>query len=199
MSFGGFLALRLVGPDRGYVVAGLLGGLISSTAVTLSFSRESRREGAPGQALGVGVIAACTVLLVRVGVPGGDPEPGRRAAGRAVPPPAARGGTGRRDRRQPRGMRATGASLPGNPLRLGAAIQMALGFQAVLYVVEWVRGWFGSPGVLLSAAGLGLTDMDALTYAMTRLAADGAGAATAARALAVGVLANTLSSWCSSW
>ena len=51
---------------------------------------------------------------------------------------------------------------------------------------------FGSPGVLLSAAGLGLTDVDALTYAMTRFPADGAGTTTAPQALAVGVLANTL-------
>ena len=69
---------------------------------------------------------------------------------------------------------------------------MALGFQAVLYVVEWVRRWFGSPGLLLSAAALGLTDVDALTYAMTRFPADGVGNTTAAQALAVGVLANTL-------
>jgi uncharacterized membrane protein (DUF4010 family) len=46
--------------------------------------------------------------------------------------------------------------------------------------------------VLLSAAGLGLTDVDALTYAMTRFPADGAGSVTAAQALGVGVLANTL-------
>ena len=69
---------------------------------------------------------------------------------------------------------------------------MALIFQAVLYAVEWVRRWFGSAGVLLSAAGLGLTDVDALTYAMTRFPADGAGSVTAAQALGVGVLANTL-------
>jgi uncharacterized membrane protein (DUF4010 family) len=192
LSFGAFLALRLVGPGRGQVVAGLLGGLISSTAVTLSFSRESRREGTPGHVLGVGVIAACTILLVRVGFLAAilNPAVGRRvvpylllplAAGLGVAIAASRGGT-----------HPTAASLPGNPLRLGAAIQMALGFQAVLYVVEWVRGWFGSSGVLLSAAGLGLTDMDALIYAMTRLPADGTDAATAARALAVGILANTL-------
>jgi uncharacterized membrane protein (DUF4010 family) len=91
-----------------------------------------------------------------------------------------------------RGNRVAGASLPGNPLRLRAAIQMALGFQAVLYVVEWAHRWLGSSGVLLSAAGLGLTDMDALVYAMTRLPADGIDAPIAAQALAVGVLANTL-------
>jgi uncharacterized membrane protein (DUF4010 family) len=192
LSFGGFLALRLIGPDRGYAVAGLLGGLVSSTAVTLSFSRESRHAAAPGRALGAGVIAACTVLLVRVGVLAAilDPAVGWRVWPYLLLPLAAGFGIAAAIRRL--GIGRSGASLPGNPLRLGAAIQMALGFQAVLYVVEWVRRWFGSPGVLLSAAGLGLTDMDALTYAMTRFPANGAGPATAAQALAVGVLANTL-------
>jgi uncharacterized membrane protein (DUF4010 family) len=193
LSFGAYLALRLIGPGRGQVVAGLLGGLISSTAVTLSFSRESRRQAAPGQALATGAIAACTVLLVRVGFLATvlNPAVGRRVAPYLLLPLAVGLGVAIAARRW--GMSATGASLPGNPLRLGAAIQMALGFQAVLYVVEWVRRWFGSPGVLLSAVGLGLTDVDALTYAMTRFPADGAGTATAAQALAVGVLANTLS------
>jgi uncharacterized membrane protein (DUF4010 family) len=192
LSFGGFLALRLVGSDRGYAVAGLLGGLVSSTAVTLSFSRESRHQAAPGRALGSGVIAACTVLPVRVGVLATilNPAVGGRVWPYLLLPLAAGLGIVADMRRW--GIGATGAPLPGNPLRLGAAIQMALVFQAVLYAVEWVRRWFGSSGVLLSAAGLGLTDVDALTYAMTRFPADGAGTATAAQALGVGVLANTL-------
>jgi uncharacterized membrane protein (DUF4010 family) len=192
LSFAGFLALRLIGADRGYALAGLLGGLVSSTAVTLSFSRESRHAGAPGPALGSGVIAACTILLVRVGVLATilNPPVGWRVWPYLILPLAAGLGIAVAIRRW--GIGATEAPLPGNPLRLGAAIQMALVFQAVLYAVEWIRRWFGAPGVLLSATGLGLTDMDALTYAMTRLPVDGAGAATAAQALAVGVLANTV-------
>jgi uncharacterized membrane protein (DUF4010 family) len=42
LSFAGFIALRLAGPGRGHGVAGLLGGLISSTVVALTFARESR-------------------------------------------------------------------------------------------------------------------------------------------------------------
>ena len=66
LSFAGFVALRLVGPGRGHGVAGLLGGLISSTAVTLGFARESREQPQAGRALALGVIAACTVLYLRV-------------------------------------------------------------------------------------------------------------------------------------
>jgi uncharacterized membrane protein (DUF4010 family) len=55
-----------------------------------------------------------------------------------------------------------------------------------------VRGQFGQVGVLTSAALLGLTDMDALTLSMTRLAAEPDVLRLAALAMAVGVLSNTL-------
>src|SRR5262245_5295365 len=184
LSFGGFLALRLAGPDRGYAVAGLLGGLVSSTAVTLSFARESRNQPAPGHALGTGVIAACTVLLVRTGVlaTGRSPAIGRRLAPYLLLPLVVGLGVTIAVRRG--AASTTAASLPGNPLRLVASIQMGLAFQAVLYVVEWVRRWFGSAGLLVSAAGLGLTDMEALRYGLTRVAVGGQGGGTARSGLA---------------
>ena len=68
---------------------------------------------------------------------------------------------------------------------------MAAGFQVVLTAIPFVQQLWGTPGVLASAALLGLTDMDALTLSMCRLAAaDGAGLAAAA--IAVGILSNTL-------
>jgi uncharacterized membrane protein (DUF4010 family) len=90
---------------------------------------------------------------------------------------------------------AAGADVgptPENPLRLGAARQMALAFQIVLYVVGWASGRFGSSGVLVSASVLGLTDVDALTYSMAKLGAGPTGPAMAAEGLAVGILSNTV-------
>src|SRR3989338_3918636 len=66
LSLVSFVCLRLVGLSRGYGLMGLLGGLISSPAVTLNFSRESRRQPPLGRVLAIGVIAACTVLPLRV-------------------------------------------------------------------------------------------------------------------------------------
>ena len=51
LNFFGYLARRGIGAERGYGVTGLIGGLISSTALTLDFSRESRRD--PGIGAGV--------------------------------------------------------------------------------------------------------------------------------------------------
>ena len=66
LSFAGYLARRAVGSHRGYPIAGMLGGIISSTNVTLSFARASRKEADVGIPLASGVMAACAIMCVRV-------------------------------------------------------------------------------------------------------------------------------------
>lgn len=91
--------------------------------------------------------------------------------------------------------RPVAAAAPGvpvrNPLKLAAALQMALLFQGVLMSVYLVRDTWGQSGVFTSAAVLGLTDVDALTLSMARGVAHTMSPTVAATAIAVGVLANT--------
>jgi len=193
LSFAGYAGQRIAGPERGYALAGLLGGLVSSTAVTLNFSRASRRQPALAQGLALGILAASTLVCLRVAVIAAAiaPRVGWWSLRYLLPPLVVGAATAfilMRHRRA--GEEAT--SELANPLALGAALRMALLFQAVLYAVEWSRGWFGSTGVLWSAAALGLTDMDALTFSMARLGTDPAQVELAARALGVGLLSNTL-------
>ena len=68
LSLVGYVAVRLLGPDRGIALTGLTGGLVSSTAVTLSFARQSRDKGhahsAP--AFACGILIAWGVMFLRV-------------------------------------------------------------------------------------------------------------------------------------
>jgi uncharacterized membrane protein (DUF4010 family) len=68
---------------------------------------------------------------------------------------------------------------------------MAALFQAVLMVVFVARERWGTSGVMVTAAVLGLTDVDALTISMSRDVAQSVSPATAAAAITVGVLSNT--------
>jgi uncharacterized membrane protein (DUF4010 family) len=192
LSFAGYVALRAAGPSRGYAVAGLLGGLVSSTAVTLDFARRSAKQPELAAGLAAGILAASTLVSVRVVAVALVLAP---AVGRAVVPylsPLFLAGVLlvlgllRRTARD-----EAPTELP-NPLALGAALRMALLFQAVLYLLAWSRNALGTTGVLGSAALVGLTDMDALTLAMAKLGADPGQTAIAARALGVGLLSNTL-------
>jgi uncharacterized membrane protein (DUF4010 family) len=80
-----------------------------------------------------------------------------------------------------------------NPLQLRSALEMALVFQVVLVIVALMGSRFGAEGVLGIAAVVGLTDADALTLSMAREAGQGSlPVAVAARAVAVGLLSNTI-------
>src|SRR4029453_14197797 len=66
LSFAGYIARRLVGPGHGYLVTGLLGGLVSSTNVTFTFARASRDDTTMDRALAFGAVAANAMLYPRV-------------------------------------------------------------------------------------------------------------------------------------
>jgi uncharacterized membrane protein (DUF4010 family) len=57
---------RLLGPSRGVALTGLSGGLVSSTAVTLSFSRDARDHPPMANAIACGILLAWAVIFVRV-------------------------------------------------------------------------------------------------------------------------------------
>jgi uncharacterized membrane protein (DUF4010 family) len=192
LSFAGYVARRLVGSGQGYLVTGLLGGLISSTNVTFTFARMSRADEAIERPLAFGAVAANAMLYPRVLV-------ATAILNRAVVPelypyliaPAAVAaavvalGVWRSPREG-------GPELSvQNPLQLRGALQMAVLFQFVLMAVHVARNRWGASGVLTTAAVLGLTDVDALTVSMTRDVAYTVSTAVAATAIAVGILANT--------
>jgi uncharacterized membrane protein (DUF4010 family) len=191
LSFAGYLARRAAGPRAGYPLAGLLGGMISSTSVTFSFARTSRRAHAARHALASGVIAACTMLYVRVAV---ATAVLRADLALALWPylvgPFLVGAAALAARTRHLGDDHDAVDMPRNPLHVLDALQMAAVFQLVLYVIEIARRWAGEVGLVASGAVLGLTDLDALTLSMTR---DGAtiGVPLAARTLAAGLVANT--------
>jgi uncharacterized membrane protein (DUF4010 family) len=192
LSFAGYIARRLVGPDQGYLVTGVIGGLASSTNVTFTFARTSRLDPATDRAQAFGAVAANAMLYPRVLIATAILNPAvlpsllsYLAAPGLLAAMAATAGV----RRSPQ----TSAADVGlkNPLQLTAALQMAVLFQTVLMTVYVARQWWGESGVVSSAAVLGLTDVDALTVSMARAVAPTLPPDAAATAIAVGVLANT--------
>jgi uncharacterized membrane protein (DUF4010 family) len=192
LSFLAYVARRVVGPGHGYLVTGLLGGLVSSTNVTFTFARMSRGEMEMQRALAFGAVAANAVLYPRVILATAVLNPDLVAPlipYLAVPALVAIAAAVWGARSSP--VDDTADLQPENPLQLRAAIQMAALFQAVLMAVHVARQFWGESGVLTSAAVLGLTDVDALTVSMARGIARTASLETAALAIAIGVLANT--------
>jgi uncharacterized membrane protein (DUF4010 family) len=192
LSFIGYLARRVAGRGRGYLVTGLVGGLASSTNVTFTFARISRADDTSSRALGFGAVAANAMLYPRVLLatavlnvsllPFVVPL-------LAVPALVALAMTWI-GARQSDTQELADEEIQ-NPLQLPVALQMAAIFQGVLMLV-WVAGrYWGDQGILGTATILGLTDVDALTISMARQVGPVMSPETAALAIGIGVLSNT--------
>ena len=192
ISLSGYLAFRLVGVRGGSVLGGILGGLISSTATTVSYARQaSGNPKAVGTAALVIVIAS-TIVMVRVAIE--VAAVARGMLGSLVPPfvvvflflVAISGFLYFR-------MQQTETKPPShnNPSQLKPAIAFGALYALVLFVVAFFNEQFGSQAIYIAATISGLTDVDALTLSVAELfnqerVSDG----TAWRAILIATLSN---------
>jgi uncharacterized membrane protein (DUF4010 family) len=193
VNFAGYIALKTVGADRGYGISGLVGGLVSSTAVVLQFSRRSRDEPKHAAALARGAVAACTVVPIRLLVIIAAITPAVALASlKYLIAPAVVGAAfllfGLIKRENTTGGDDAEAR---SPLNVISSLKMAAFLTLALAAVEWFGTGFGTQGVLTTAAALGFGDTDALTVSMARMGRDGGRVELAAMGVAVGLLSNT--------
>lgn len=192
LSLCGYVAFKLFGAKRGTLVAGLLGGLISSTATTVSFARHSQ-QGKDGVPLFATIILlASTVVYARVlALLGAVAAP---LFTQLAPPLAVMLGvmivlsvvTFFASRQ-----RTTTPIEPENPAELKSALIFGGLYAVVLILVAAANQHFGQAGIYVVAVISGLTDMDAITLSTSQLAAgQQLAASTAWRAVLLASLAN---------
>ena len=196
LSLIGYIGTRWLGERGGSAITGLTGGLVSSTAVTLAFSRLSRDGARQASALAGGILLAWGVMFVRVVVEVFAVNPD--LLGRVLPPFAAMAavsGAGALVLIGRRGGRALApsADVPlSNPFSLTAAIKFAAFFALVLVVVRIAQMRFAGAGLYGVAALAGLADVDAITLSMAQQARAGGDAGVALGAIVTAAVTNTL-------
>jgi uncharacterized membrane protein (DUF4010 family) len=195
LNFASYLLVKIVGPEHGIGLTGLLGGLVSSTAVTLGFAQRSGQEPRQAPALALGILVAWTVMFFRVVVLVAAVH--RGLALRLAPAMAALGVASLAVcfllwRRQ-RATETATVSAGENPFELGQAIRFGLLFGVITFVAKAAQVYLGDAGLYLAAAIAGLTDVDAISLSMAQLAlADAGSAGAAATAVVIAVASNTL-------
>jgi len=199
LSLAGYIAVRWLGHGRGTAVTAVAGGLVSSTAVTLSFARRSRDEarGLGGALLAGGILLAWVVMFGRVVVEVAIVNRGLLPA--LLVPIASMGavaalGAGWLLRRGAGTTRPAGAEVPlQNPFSLRSAIRFALVFAAVLLVVALMQTYLPGRGLYAVAALAGLSDVDAITLSMASCVGEGACTTqVGVTSIVIASLANTL-------
>lgn len=193
VSFIGYVAVKLVGSRRGIGLSGLLGGLASSTAVTLSFSAQSKHQPALGRVLAVGVLAASAVAAPRLLVLLGVVQPQLILA--ALVPlgtlfvVTTAAGLLLLLRQSDRGVQDPGLS---NPFELRSALQFALLFALVLLLARAAEVYLGDRGVYLAGALAGVTQLDAIVLSLAQQVGQGLDPTVASRGLALAIASNSL-------
>jgi uncharacterized membrane protein (DUF4010 family) len=194
ISFLGYVLVKVVGPRQGIGLTGLLGGMVSSTAVTLSFSQRSRSESELAKPFALAITVAWTVMFSRVLVE-------VAALNMALLsglwlPMAASAAAGlayciylylsqRTDEE--------GEVDFSNPFELGPVIKFGLIYAVILLVSKAAQIYLGNTGLYLSSIVAGLADVDAITLSVAELsrAGDGLSLNAGARAIVLAAMSNT--------
>lgn len=195
VSFAGFIAMRLLGDQKGLVIAGVVGGFVSSTAVTVAMGNRSREYPALWRSAAVATVLASVVMCLRVAMFAIVAGPGILARVAAVIVAMAVTGTVAAWLL----MRTHAAPAPSasqtsiaNPFSLWAALTFAALYALVLLLVQAAQTYFGSAGSYLAAGLSSLIDVDAVTIAFARAGPSLSGWREPAAAVSLALVVNTL-------
>ncbi len=193
LSFVGFVAVRVLGSGRGMALTGAVGGLVSSTAITISMAERSH-TGAARPAAASAAVLASAIMCVRMAVLAGAVDLGilprllpvlavMALVGGAAAWLVGRGRAGRTPS-------AEGTLT--NPFSLRAALTFAAVYALVTLAVRAAHEHLGPSGIYLVSALSATVTVDAPTVALARLGQGTAGWAAPAAAIGVVAITNTL-------
>lgn len=195
VSFIGYGAVKYFGAARGVLLAAFAGGLVSSTAVTLTNARRAAAGEGEARLLAAGVAIASAVSFLRVTAIVGllKPEllaligPALAAATLAAAIYALLAIYWRAD--------GAGEETPAkfkNPFSFWPVVGFAVFLGVVILLGRAIGDAFGAGGALIGAVGLGLADVDAVTVSLAQLVPSPLSAGAASLAILAAVASNTL-------
>ena len=194
LSLAGYAALRIVGQRHGALLTGLFGGIASSTATTLAFSRHGRADPALVGMATLVILLANWMVMIRLGIEVAVVAPAMLPSMLTILGGGAAAGlvalyfvVWRPMESRPEAPKLEVK----NPTEIRAAVTFGLLYAGVLLASAWLSDLAGSRGVYAVALVSGLTDVDATTLSSLRLF--GLGTLTghqAATAILLALLAN---------
>jgi uncharacterized membrane protein (DUF4010 family) len=195
ISFLGYVLMKVVNVRNGITLTGLLGGLVSSTAVTLSFGRRSKTEPTLSVYFAIAITIAWAIMFLRVLVQIAVLNPGLLKnlwlpfllAALLVAAYAAF--------LYWRNSETKSEVVPlVNPFELRPALTFGAIYALILVLSRGAQIYFGEIGIYFSSALAGLADVNAITLSMAQLSSQPGAldVGVAAEAVVIAILANTL-------
>ncbi len=202
LSFAGYVAIRVAGPQLGIPLSGIAGGLVSSTATTLNMGRLARQHTERTKLFAAAILLSSAVMMLRVIFLVGVVN---ASLLQFVAPPLVlavlaqgvlAGYLGNWTRSaatvdQPLSLK--------NPFDLGVVLAFGALLAIIMALTKLLAAWAGAGGAIALAAISGTFDVDAISLSLARLVPGGLDANTAACAILVAVIANSLTKIALAW
>ena len=195
ISFMGYLCTRFLDPNKGLATTGILGGLVSSTAVTLSVSSQVRHNAHLAVPGAMAILGASSTMFARMLVIVGLLEPNLLST--VLAPLGAMALTGYGTVLFLYGKtRRPVSDIPPiphrNPFELRSALTFGLLYTLVLLVAKAAQTFLGEAGLYGSSVLAGTTDVDAITLSLVQFFQEGLHAKTTATAITLAAITNTI-------
>ncbi len=194
ISLAGYFAVKLIGVRRGLGLSAIIGGIVSSTALTVSYAQMARQRPGLSLILSAGIVIASAMMFIRTLLVAAVIEP-RLIQQLQLPlltmfVIAIVGGgilwrSGSTDEVGHEG-------IVEKPFALANALRFGVLLAAVMWIARYLHETYGDVGVYVVAAISGLVDVDPMTLSVSRAVADGLPVQTASIAIVIGAGVNTL-------
>ncbi len=191
----GYVLTKFLGATKGILLGGIVGGLVSSTAVTWIYAKKSKANEALSASCATAILAASSIMFVRVLI--WTFIFSQELFKRLLPAVglvflAAIGITLyiflKRQNKTPEN-----AEIPlKKPLDLKGALVFGLIYTLILLLVSYANENLGSSGTVISSAVAGFSDIDAITISVSKLTGTSLDLGIASVAVMVASMSNTL-------
>lgn len=195
LGFVGYLMMKFLGPRRGILISGIVGGFISSTAVTWVFSKKSRENEDYAHNCAIAILAASSIMAIRALV---WIFIFNRSLFDTIAISiffvfiAGLGVTLFFYYRYRRNEIIETSIRQDKPLDLPGALTFGIIYTVILLVVSYANANMGDRGLMISSAIAGLSDIDAITITVSKLADINLDFTTAGDAILIAMISNTL-------
>jgi len=194
ISFLGYLAMRIAGTEKGIIFTGIFGGLSSSTALTLHYSKLGQEKPELSPLLATGILLACgtmfpRMLLVCFII---NAELAKMLLGPIVVmtllvyiPSLIIWHLGRAK------ALSNNMSTLHNPLELSSAVFFGALLAITMLLSHALQHWLGDIGIYLLASISGLSDVDPVNLALSRSSLHSLSLEVAAKGIIIAAIANS--------
>jgi len=194
-GFIGYILMKLMEPKKGMLLSGIIGGIVSSTAVTWVFAKKSHENEAYSRSCAIAILAASSVMIVRVLI-------WIFVFNKVLFDQvywafilvflSAIGVTLYLYFKQTEKANIESAIRQNKPLDLKGAFLFGTIYIIILLVISYANAHLGDKGMLVSSAFAGLSDIDAITITVSKLAGVNLDFSIAAKAVLIATITNTV-------